>query len=680
MTDYEHPYNALPPGYRLQEYELVRVLGDGGFGITYLGFDDHLDKAVAIKEYLPSDFAIRTDNHRVKPKASTYHKDFMWGLDRFLDEAKTLARFDHRHIVKVHRRFEAHGTAYIVMEYAEGEPLSKYLERKGTLEEAELKGILYPLLSALEVVHGADFLHRDITPNNIMLRDEDSSPVLIDFGTARQAMGERRRSSKAIWTRGYAPIEQYSSVSNQGAWTDLYALGAVCYRALTGQVPIEASERVRRDSLEPIGELCGGRVSAGFLSAVEWALQVEEDARPRSVTVWRAVLEADGEEAQEQTVDLRPLEDLAAGSEQQNKPLKPRQRRHRSRRRSRVRLHFKRLAVVLGIVAVLLVGGKMYIDYAEQAALEQQRQEQAALEKQRREQAALDKQRQNQVFVAEVGREPSPDAVDDKGKTDLHHAARLNLPVLTLLLIKQGAAVDARDKYGRTPLFSAAEAGAFSVAELLLKQGADVNARNNFGYTPLFSAAEAGAFSVAELLLKQGADVNAKGTYGWTSLHMAARAGAFSVAELLIRYGADVNAKRKDVGGTPLHIVSHNMHRVPFSNASSVAELLLKQGADVNAKNYRSETPLHNAATRKDISVAEVLIRYGADVNAKDKNGWTPLHDAGWQRASSVAELLLRQGADVNAKDNDGKTPLRSAVEWDKPKIAELLRRYGGRE
>ena len=158
MTDYEPPYNALPQGYRLQEYELVRVLGDRGFGITYLGFDDHLDKAVAIKEYLPPDFAIRTPDHSVKPKASTYHKDFMWGLDRFLDEAKTLARFDHRHIVKVHRRFEAHGTAYIVMDYVEGEDLSVHLTRKGTLSEAELKGILYPLLDGLEEVHGAGIL------------------------------------------------------------------------------------------------------------------------------------------------------------------------------------------------------------------------------------------------------------------------------------------------------------------------------------------------------------------------------------------------------------------------------------------------------------------------------------------------------------------------------------------
>ena len=293
MTDSEHPHNALPRGYRLQEYELVRVLGMGGFGITYLGFDHHLAKAVAIKEYLPSDLATRTTDHSVAPQASSFRGDFQWGLDRFVKEAKTVARFDHRHIIKVYRYFEAHGTAYIVMEYAEGETLADYLVREGPLSEAELREILYPLLDGLAVVHEAGILHRDITPSNIVLRDEDGSPVLIDFGAARQAVGERSRSITSVLTPGYAPIEQYSTRGDsQGAWTDIYALGAVCYRALTGRVPVEALERVRRDRLVSLGELCGAWVSAGLVSSVDWALQVGEEDRPQSVTEWRAMLEA----------------------------------------------------------------------------------------------------------------------------------------------------------------------------------------------------------------------------------------------------------------------------------------------------------------------------------------------------------------------------------------------------
>ena len=289
----EHPLNALPQGYRLQEYEFVRVLGFGGFGVTYLGFDHNLDKAAAIKEYQPADIAVRTKNHSIAPKASTFRDDFDWGLERFLDEARTLARFDHRNVIKVYRYFEANGTAYIVMEYAEGETLTAYLSRKGTLDEAELKKILLPILDGLETVHGADFLHRDIKPSNIVLRDEDSSPVLLDFGAARHAVGARSRSVTTIVTPAYAPIEQYSSRGNQGPWTDIYALGAVCYKALSGETPADSIDRLEHDPLEPVVKRCSGNGGRGFLQAIDWALKVKEGDRPQTITSWReAVLSA----------------------------------------------------------------------------------------------------------------------------------------------------------------------------------------------------------------------------------------------------------------------------------------------------------------------------------------------------------------------------------------------------
>ena len=295
MSDYEHPYNALPQRYRLQEYELVRVLGFGGFGMTYLGFDHHLDKAVAIKEYLPSDLATRATDHSVVPQASTVRGDFQWGLDRFLKEARTLARFDHRHIVKVHRYLEAHGTAYIVMEYAEGETLSAYLVREGPLSEAGLKEILYPILDGLAAVHEAGILHRDIKPLNIVIRDEDSSPVLLDFGAARQDVGAKSRSITSVVTPGYAPIEQYSRRGRQGAWTDIYALGAVCYRALTGAVPEDATDRVRDDPLVAVSQRCAGQARGAFLSAIDAALLVDEGDRPQSVEAWRGTLSGPGD-------------------------------------------------------------------------------------------------------------------------------------------------------------------------------------------------------------------------------------------------------------------------------------------------------------------------------------------------------------------------------------------------
>ena len=295
MSEEQHPLHALPRGHRLQEYELMRVLGFGGFGMTYLGFDHNLDKAVAVKEYLPSDIASRTADHSIAPQTSGFRGDFQWGLDRFLDEARTLARFDHPHIVKVYRFFEAHGTAYIVMEYAEGETLSAYLTRKETLSEAELKALLYPLLDGLEVVHKADFLHRDIKPGNIVLRETDGSPVLLDFGAARQAIGAKSRSVTSIVTPGYAPIEQYSSRGHQGAWTDIYALGGVCYRALTGDMPDDATDRVRHDPLVPLAKRCAGRASQAFLAAIDKALAMDERDRPQSVGAWRAAMEAEAD-------------------------------------------------------------------------------------------------------------------------------------------------------------------------------------------------------------------------------------------------------------------------------------------------------------------------------------------------------------------------------------------------
>ena len=286
MTDYLH---ALPPGYRIQEYELVRVLGSGGFGITYLGYEHNLDKAVAIKEYLPNDLAVRGDNNSVLPKSTQDKADYEWGLERFLNEAQTLARFDHRHIIKIHRFFRAHGTGYIVMEYAEGETLSALLQRKGTLTEAELKPILFPILDGLEAVHQADFLHRDIKPGNIVIRD-DGSPVLIDFGSARQAVVSKSRSVTAIVTPGYAPIEQYSAKGHQGPWTDIYGLGAVCYRCLTGEQPDDATERLRKDPLVPATKRCEGRASASLLGAIDRALRVDEGKRPQTIAKWRQAL------------------------------------------------------------------------------------------------------------------------------------------------------------------------------------------------------------------------------------------------------------------------------------------------------------------------------------------------------------------------------------------------------
>ena len=197
--------HALPPGTRFEEYRLDAVLGSGGFGITYRAYDAHLDTFVAIKEYLPAEFAARTEASTVVPKSNTDAQDYHWGLTRFLDEARTLARFNHPNLNRVLRFFEGNGTAYMVLEYVEGETLADKLTRERQLPEQTLQRLLDEVLSGLEVMHDAGYVHRDIKPGNLMLREEDGSVVVLDFGAARQAVGQRSKAITSILTPSYAP-------------------------------------------------------------------------------------------------------------------------------------------------------------------------------------------------------------------------------------------------------------------------------------------------------------------------------------------------------------------------------------------------------------------------------------------------------------------------------------------
>jgi serine/threonine protein kinase len=265
------------------------VLGVGGFGVTYLAWDSHLEKPAAIKEYLPGELATRAANGAVVPLSGGREADYRWGLERFLQEARTLARFEHPNIVRVLRYFEANGTAYMVMDYERGEPLKTVLQHTPQPPQGLLQELARPLLDGLAVVHAGGFLHRDIKPENIVVR-ANGQPVLIDFGAARNAIGGTTRSLTAVLTPGYAPLEQYSGEGRQGPWTDLYAMGGVLYRAVTGSAPPDAVTRLRADSVASSLAAARGRYSAPFLRAIEWALTMDEKRRPQSVDEWRRAL------------------------------------------------------------------------------------------------------------------------------------------------------------------------------------------------------------------------------------------------------------------------------------------------------------------------------------------------------------------------------------------------------
>ncbi len=285
--------NSLKPGYRLHWYEIKRVLGQGGFGITYLAWDPNLHQHVAIKEYFPVELSVREADASVHPVTENHRSKFIWGLERFVSEAQTLAQFKHPNIVRVLSVFEQNNVAYMVMEYEQGESLKDILKRHKTLDQPELLSILLPVIDGLEKVHNAGFIHRDIKPANIFIRVE-GSPVLLDFGSARQSLGKEAKTLTKLVSPGYAPFEQYYSKGDlQGPWSDIYALAATMYRAISGVPPMDAIDRskaIHKSNIDPfvsardIGE---GKYSDQFLHAIDIGLSFKEEERPQSIAEWK---------------------------------------------------------------------------------------------------------------------------------------------------------------------------------------------------------------------------------------------------------------------------------------------------------------------------------------------------------------------------------------------------------
>jgi len=295
---------ALKTGQTIGRYEIVAILGQGGFGITYRARDAQLDREVAIKEYLPSALAVRQDGVTVLPRTTKLAEDFTWGRQRFVEEGRTLATLQRAPaIVRVFDFLEANGTAYIVMELAPGDTLENRLKSAGgKLGPAEIDRILWPLLDGLEQVHNAGFLHRDIKPANLLL-DGEGNPTLIDFGASRAAMAGRTTAMTAIFTPGYAAAEQMTS-AKQGPWTDIYGVSAKLYHAITGAPPPSSFDRMLDDTYEPLARLMPAGFAPGLLIGVDAGLAVRATDRPQSIAGWRTILGQAGAPDAQATVAL----------------------------------------------------------------------------------------------------------------------------------------------------------------------------------------------------------------------------------------------------------------------------------------------------------------------------------------------------------------------------------------
>ncbi len=282
----------LSPGTVLHDTYLVgRVLGRGGFGITYLAWDINLGIKLAIKEYFPREMATRTPG---RTAVSVYEGktggEYAYGLEKFLQEARTLARFEgHPNIVAVRSFFQANDTAYMVMSFLEGISLEQYLHQAGgRLGAEQALQLIMPVADALKEVHGSGLLHRDISPDNILVTAR-GQVVLIDFGAARQAVSEKRKGLSVILKPGYAPEEQYRSGGVQGPWTDVYALGATIYHLLTGSRPLDSLDRLDEDHLLPPSAL-GVPVDSGLEHTVLQAMAVRSADRFQSIETFQEAL------------------------------------------------------------------------------------------------------------------------------------------------------------------------------------------------------------------------------------------------------------------------------------------------------------------------------------------------------------------------------------------------------
>ncbi|MDU4094750.1 MAG: serine/threonine-protein kinase, partial [Pantoea sp.] len=276
---------ALPAGHRFNEFEIKDVIGGGGFGIVYRAWDHLLERTIAIKEYMPASLAIRNDDLSLGLRSERFSKLFNAGLSSFIQEARLLARFNHPGLLHVLRFWEENGTAYMGTLWYSGMSLKAWQQQHpDTINEAWIRQLLPPLFGAIGTIHQAGYLHRDIALDNIQIQD-NQLPVLLDFGSARKEIGNLSDETEIMLKPGYAPIEQYSEEtdSDQGPWTDIYALGAVLHTLITGSPPPASVVRCIEDHYQPLAQRQPEGYSLSLLHAVDCALMMKPSERPQSV-------------------------------------------------------------------------------------------------------------------------------------------------------------------------------------------------------------------------------------------------------------------------------------------------------------------------------------------------------------------------------------------------------------
>ncbi|WP_158785444.1 serine/threonine-protein kinase, partial [Pantoea sp. BAV 3049] len=296
MSEHDTPRSipyALPVGYRFNEFEIREVIGGGGFGIVYRAWDHQLERTIAIKEFMPASLAVRSDDLTLVLKSERFSKTFHAGLNSFIQEARLLARFNHPNLLHVLRFWVQNDTAYMGTAFYTGTTLSQlHIRRPEMISEAWIRCLLPPLFGAINTIHQEGYLHRDISLDNIQIQD-NGVPVLLDFGSARKAIGNLSDETETMLKPGFAPIEQYSddTENEQGTWTDIYALGAVLHTLIVGSPPPVSVVRSIEDNYQPLVQLRPAGYSLPLLHAIDQALQLQPENRPQTIDQLAALME-----------------------------------------------------------------------------------------------------------------------------------------------------------------------------------------------------------------------------------------------------------------------------------------------------------------------------------------------------------------------------------------------------
>ncbi|MDO5465331.1 MAG: ankyrin repeat domain-containing protein, partial [Akkermansia sp.] len=515
--------SALPTGYMLRDtYTIQSVLGQGGFGITYLAEEDVTERRVVIKENYPSAYSLRHTGSLTAAANGTANLEFYdWALNSFLNEAKVLTRLKHPHIVPVLAAFKALGTAYYVMEHINGTPLHECAPPANSMTEDWLLPVLRKLLEALDYLHTQNLLHRDIKPANILMTPE-GEPILIDFGAARHIIATHTHSR--VGTPGYSPPEQMSTKATPGPWTDFYALAATCYRLIIGENPPDFTDRMFDDPstslLAPRTEL-HGKFSPALLSSIDKGFALNPAERWQSAKEWLHALNA-ATGTEPEPVTISSPTPLTVCQPQQPMPAPTKQQEARQ------------------LLQAQNISPAAYAAKLIKCAKE-------------------DKTELVSLLIA-AGADIN--AVDECGDTPLYWATfNGHSECVKLLLAAPGIDVNKAVGFGITPLQLAAYNGHSECVKLLLAApGIDVNKADKNGTTPIGRAAKNGHSECVKLLLAApGIAVN-KAKDGVTPLLLAAAQGHSECVKLLLAApGIDVN-KANNAGATPLYWAADKGH------------------------------------------------------------------------------------------------------------------------